>query len=224
MVKFNNDWDDLLRDEFKKDYFIKLRKFLEEEASMGTILPPKEEIFTAFRLTAYKDVKVVILGQDPYHGVGQSHGLAFSVKPGVKIPPSLRNIFKELEFSTDFKTPNNGYLIEWAEQGVLSFNTVLTVREANANSHRRKGWENFTDQVIKYLNDREDPIIFMLWGNNAKDKIKMITSPNHYILTAVHPSPLSASRGFFGCNHFNKANEILLKEGKEPIKWQTSNR
>ena len=224
MVKFNNDWDDLLRDEFKKDYFIKLRKFLEEEASMGTILPPKEEIFTAFRLTAYKDVKVVILGQDPYHGVGQSHGLAFSVKPGVKIPPSLRNIFKELEASTDFKTPNNGYLIEWAEQGVLSFNTVLTVREANANSHRRKGWENFTDQVIKYLNDREDPIIFMLWGNNAKDKIKMITSPNHHILTAVHPSPLSASRGFFGCNHFNKANEILLKEGKEPIKWQTSNR
>ena len=224
MVKFNNDWDDLLRDEFKKDYFIKLRKFLEEEASMGTILPPKEEIFTAFRLTAYKDVKVVILGQDPYHGVGQSHGLAFSVKPGVKIPPSLRNIFKELEFSTDFKTPNNGYLIEWAEQGVLSFNTVLTVREANANSHRRKGWENFTDQVIKHLNDREDPIIFMLWGNNAKDKIKMITSPNHHILTAVHPSPLSASRGFFGCNHFNKANEILLKEGKEPIKWQTSNR
>ena len=224
MVKFNNDWDDLLRDEFKKDYFIKLRKFLEEEASIGTILPPKEEIFTAFRLTAYKDVKVVILGQDPYHGVGQSHGLAFSVKPGVKIPPSLRNIFKELEASTDFKTPNNGYLIEWAEQGVLSFNTVLTVREANANSHRRKGWENFTDQVIKYLNDREDPIIFMLWGNNAKDKIKMITSPNHHILTAVHPSPLSASRGFFGCNHFNKANEILLKEGKEPIKWQTSNR
>lgn len=224
MVEFNNDWDDLLKDEFKKDYFIKLRKFLEDEASIGTILPPKEEIFTAFKLTAYKDVKVVILGQDPYHGVGQSHGLAFSVKPGVKVPPSLRNIFKELEASTDFKTPNNGYLIEWAEQGVLSFNTVLTVREANANSHRRKGWENFTDQVIKHLNDREDPIIFMLWGNNAKDKIKMITSSNHHILTAVHPSPLSASRGFFGCNHFNKANEILLKEEKEPIKWQTSNR
>lgn len=219
---FNNDWDDLLKEEFKKDYYIKLRAFLQKEYANETVLPPKEDVFTAFKTTSFKETKVVVLGQDPYHGQGQSHGLAFSVKPGVRVPPSLRNMYKELEASTDFKMPNSGYLLEWAQQGVLLLNTVLTVREAEPNSHRKKGWENFTDHIIKLLNEREDPVIFILWGNNAKEKQAMITNPQHHILTAFHPSPLSASRGFFGCNHFVKVNEILKQENKEPIRWQIS--
>ena len=169
-----------------------------------------------------QETQVVILGQDPYHGENQSHGLAFSVMPGITIPPSLRNMLKELNNSLDCKIPNNGYLLEWAKQGVLLLNTVLTVRKGEANSHRKKGWEAFTDRVIQVLNEREDPVIFILWGNNAKEKSKMITNTRHYILTAVHPSPLSASRGFFGCNHFKLVNEILKEQKKRPIDWQIS--
>ena len=224
MIQFNNDWDELLKDEFAKPYYRQLREFLKKEYSQHTIYPPMDDIFNAFKFTPLKDTKVVILGQDPYHGENQSHGLAFSVKPGVRIPPSLLNMFKELKESLDFQIPNNGYLVEWAVQGVLLLNTVLTVRQAQPNSHRGKGWEQFTDNVIQLLNQRKEPIVFLLWGNNAKEKMKMITNPAHYILTAVHPSPLSANRGFFGCNHFKKANEFLEEQGQTPINWQTSNR
>ena len=224
MIQFNNDWDELLKDEFAKPYYRQLREFLKKEYSQHTIYPPMDDIFNAFKFTPLKDTKVVILGQDPYHGENQSHGLAFSVKPGVRIPPSLLNMFKELTESLDFQIPNNGYLVEWAVQGVLLLNTVLTVRQAQPNSHRGKGWEQFTDNVIQLLNQRKEPIVFLLWGNNAKEKMKMITNPAHYILTAVHPSPLSANRGFFGCNHFKKANEFLEEQGQTPINWQTSNR
>ena len=222
MVEFNNDWDQVLKDEFTKEYYMELREFLKKEYSEGVVLPPKENIFTAFKTTSFKDTKVLILGQDPYHGENQSHGLAFSVMPGMRIPPSLRNMFKEIKESLGYEMPTSGYLLEWANQGVLLLNTVLTVRKAEPNSHRKKGWEEFTDQVIRALNQREDPVIFILWGNNAKEKKKMITNPAHHILTAVHPSPLSASRGFFGCNHFALVNELLEKEGKEPINWQIS--
>ncbi|HHX61934.1 MAG TPA: uracil-DNA glycosylase [Epulopiscium sp.] len=222
MVTFNNDWDQILKDEFTKDYYIELRGFLEKEYKEQIVLPLRENVFNAFKTTSFKETKVVILGQDPYHGENQSHGLAFSVMPGVRIPPSLRNMFKELHESLGCTMPNNGYLLEWANQGVLLLNTVLTVRLAEPNSHRKKGWEKFTDQVIRVLNEREDPVIFILWGNNAKEKIKMITNDRHPILTAVHPSPLSASRGFFGCNHFAKVNDLLMGEGKVPINWQIS--
>ena len=180
MVKFNNDWDEILQEEFTKDYYIKLKEFLASEYKNESVLPPKENIFTAFKTTSFKDTKVLILGQDPYHGENQSHGLAFSVMPGVRIPPSLRNMFKELEQSLGYEMPNNGYLLQWAQQGVLLLNTVLTVRKAEPNSHRKKGWENFTDRVIAALNQREDPVIFILWGNNAKEKQKMITNPQHH--------------------------------------------
>ena len=220
MINFNNDWDKLLKDEFTKPYYIQLREFLKKEYTDQIIFPPKEKIFTALKTTSFKETQIVILGQDPYHGEGQSHGLAFSVMPGVKIPPSLRNIYKELQSSLGCKVPNNGYLLEWAKQGVLLLNTVLTVRKGEANSHRKKGWETFTNAIIEALNERKDPVIFMLWGNNAKEKSKMITNDWHHILTAVHPSPLSASRGFFGCNHFKQANEILRKQNKSIINWQ----
>ena len=181
------------------------------------------DIFNAMRMTAYEDVKVVILGQDPYHGEGEAHGLAFSVKKGVAIPPSLRNMYKELHDSLGCYIPNNGYLEKWARQGVLLLNTALTVQKDNANSHRGKGWEIFTDEVIKKLSLRENPVIFMLWGNNAKEKMHIIDTKKHYILSTVHPSPLSASRGFFGCGHFKKANEILKKSGLNEIDWQIEN-
>lgn len=224
MISFNNDWDNLLKEEFKKPYYIKLSEFLKEEYTKEVILPPQKDVFTAFKTTSFKETQVVILGQDPYHGENQSHGLAFSVKPGVTIPPSLRNMFKELNTSLDCKIPNNGYLLEWANQGVLLLNTVLTVRKGEPNSHRKQGWEFFTNKVIEVLNEREDPVIFILWGNNAKEKGKMITNKRHHILTAVHPSPLSASRGFFGCNHFALVNEILIEQGKVGIDWQISDR
>lgn len=224
MIRFNNDWDELLKDEFLKPYYRQLREFLKDEYSQYTIYPPMNDLFNAFKFTSLEDTKVVILGQDPYHGENQSHGLAFSVKPGIRIPPSLLNMFKELQESLDCQIPNNGYLIEWALQGVLLLNTVLTVRQAQPNSHKGKGWEQFTDSVIRLLNERKEPIVFLLWGNNAKQKMKMITNPVHYILTAVHPSPLSASRGFFGCNHFKKANEFLEQQGETPINWQIRNR
>lgn len=180
-------------------------------------------IFNALKLTAYEEVKVVILGQDPYHGPNQAHGLSFSVQPGIKTPPSLLNMYKELNDDLGCFIPNNGYLIPWAKQGVLLLNTVLTVREGEANSHRNKGWETFTDEIIKKLNERQKPIVFLLWGNNAKEKIKYITNPNHYILTTVHPSPLSATRGFMGCKHFSKTNKILKDVGERPIDWQIPN-
>jgi len=223
MVVLNNDWDELLKDEFEKDYYKKLRQFLVEEYKTKTIYPDKYNIFNALKLTSYKDAKIVMLGQDPYHGPNQAHGLAFSVKPGVQTPPSLLNMYKELHNSLGCYIPNNGYLVNWAEQGTLLLNTVLTVRAGEANSHRNKGWEIFTDRIISILNDREDPVIFILWGNNAKEKVKLITNKNHFILKAAHPSPLSASRGFFGCNHFMKANDILKSLNKNPIDWQIKN-
>lgn len=223
MVVLNNDWDELLKDEFEKDYYKKLRQFLVEEYKTKTIYPDKYNIFNALKLTSYKDTKIVMLGQDPYHGPNQAHGLAFSVKPGVQTPPSLLNMYKELHNSLGCYIPNNGYLVNWAEQGILLINTALTVRAGEANSHRNKGWEIFTDRIISILNDREDPVIFILWGNNAKEKVKLITNKNHFILKAAHPSPLSASRGFFGCNHFMKSNDILKSLNKNPIDWQIKN-
>lgn len=223
MVTFNNTWDEILKDEFKKEYYLNLREFLKQEYSSRTIYPPMYDIFNALKFTDYNDVKVVILGQDPYHGEGEAHGLSFSVKPGIAIPPSLRNIYKELHDSLGCYIPNNGYLKKWADQGVLLLNASLTVRKDIANSHRNKGWEIFTDEVIKKLCAREKPVIFMLWGNNAKEKRQYIDLNHHHALMSVHPSPLSASRGFFGCNHFGKANDILVSMGETPIDWQIEN-
>lgn len=223
MVNLGNDWDSLLQDEFKKEYYIKLREFLKSEYKNHNIHPSMYDIFNALKWTSYEGTKVVILGQDPYHEEGQAHGLAFSVKVGVQIPPSLLNMYKELKNELGLYIPNNGYLEKWARQGVMLLNASLTVRDGLANSHRNKGWEIFTNRVVELLNMREEPVIFLLWGNNAKEKQSIITNPKHYILTSVHPSPLSASRGFFGCGHFKKANEILESLGKEPIDWQIEN-
>lgn len=223
MVNIGNDWDAVLAEEFQKEYYLKLRAFLKTEYSSHRIYPDMYNIFNALRWTSCADTKVVILGQDPYHEEGQAHGLAFSVQRGVKIPPSLLNMYKELQNELGLYIPNNGYLEKWARQGVLLLNSALTVRGGLANSHRNKGWEIFTDRIISCLNDREDPVIFMLWGNNAKEKMQVITNPCHKILTAPHPSPLSASRGFFGCGHFKTANRMLEKMGKEPIDWQIEN-
>ncbi|MBU5316450.1 uracil-DNA glycosylase [Clostridium bornimense] len=223
MVEFSNKWNEVLAGEFEKDYYVNLRKFLIHEYKTKKIYPNMYDMFNALKLTSYEDVKIVILGQDPYHGENQAHGLAFSVNKGIKIPPSLLNMYKELHNDLGCFIPNNGYLVPWAEQGVLLLNTVLTVREGEPNSHKNKGWEIFTDKVISKLNEREDPVIFILWGNNAKEKLKLITNKNHFILTAPHPSPLSASRGFFGCKHFSKANEILKSLHKKEIDWQINN-
>ena len=223
MIDFGNSWNEILKDEFDKEYYLKLRAFLKHEYSTQTIFPSMYDIFNALKYTDYNDVKVVILGQDPYHGEGEAHGLAFSVKPGIPVPPSLKNMYKELNSSLGCYIPNNGYLKKWADQGVLLLNASLTVRKDMANSHRNKGWEIFTDEVIKKLNDREKPVIFMLWGNNAKEKRQYINAKRHHMLMSVHPSPLSASRGFFGCNHFKKANELLLNMGEKEIDWQIEN-
>ena len=223
MVDLQNSWNEVIGEEFEKDYYHKLRSFLKEEYSTRIIYPPMYDIFNALKLTDYNDVKVVILGQDPYHGEGEAHGLAFSVREGIDIPPSLRNIYKELQSSLGCYIPNNGYLEKWAKQGVLLLNSALTVRKDIANSHRGKGWEIFTSEVIRKLNERKKPVIFLLWGNNAKEKIELINTDFHYVLTSVHPSPLSASRGFFGCNHFKKANEILASLGETEIDWQIEN-
>ncbi len=223
MVNIGNDWDEILKDEFQKEYYLKLRSFLKDEYRTHRIFPDMYDIFNALKWTSYADTKVVILGQDPYHEVGQAHGLAFSVKPGVRIPPSLLNMYKELQSELGCYIPNNGYLEKWARQGVMLLNSSLTVREGLANSHRNKGWEIFTGRVVECLNEREDPVIFLLWGSNAKEKAELITNPQHKILTTVHPSPLSANRGFFGCNHFKKANELLERMGKMPIDWQIEN-
>ncbi len=223
MVNLGNTWDTILKDEFDKDYYLKLRSFLKQEYTTKTIYPSIYDIFNALKYTDYNDTKVVILGQDPYHGEGEAHGLAFSVKEDIPIPPSLKNIYKELNTSLGCYIPNNGYLKKWADQGVLLLNAALTVQKDMANSHRGKGWEIFTDEVIKKLSQREKPVIFMLWGNNAKEKRQYIDTQKHHILMSVHPSPLSASRGFFGCNHFKKANEILESMGEKPIDWQIEN-
>lgn len=223
MVSIGNDWDELLKDEFEKDYYRQLRRFLADEYESHVVYPDMYDIFNALKQTSYRDTKAVILGQDPYHEPGQAHGLAFSVKPGVKIPPSLMNIYKELHDELGCYIPDNGCLEKWARQGVLLLNASLTVRGGAANSHRNKGWERFTERVTELLNEREEPVIFMLWGNNAKEKMKMITNPRHLILTAAHPSPLSANRGFFGCGHFKLANRVLEREGREPIDWQIEN-
>ena len=223
MVHIGNDWDELLKEEFSKEYYLNLRKFLANEYKTHTVYPDMYDIFNAFKLTSYADTKVVIFGQDPYHEPDQAHGLAFSVKKGVKIPPSLLNMYKELNHELGCYIPNNGYLEKWARQGVMLLNNSLTVRQSSANSHRNIGWEEFTNAVARLYNDRKKPIIFMLWGNNAKEKMKIITNPHHIIMTAAHPSPLSASRGFFGCGHFKTANKILEKNGDMPIDWQIEN-
>lgn len=223
MIPFGNSWDEILSDEFKEPYYLKLREFLKSEYSTKTIYPDMYDIYNAFRYTDYNDVKVVILGQDPYHGEGEAHGLSFSVKPGIAIPPSLRNIYKELRDTLGCYIPNNGYLEKWARQGVLLLNTSLTVIKDSPNSHRSIGWEIFTDKVIRLLNERQKPVIFLLWGSNAKSKSMLIDRSKHIVFMSVHPSPLSASRGFFGCNHFKLANEKLAELGETPIDWQIEN-
>ena len=223
MVHIGNDWDTLLDGEFSKEYYLKLRQFLKYEYTNYKIHPDMNDIFNALKWTAYEDTKVVILGQDPYHEENQAHGLAFSVQKGIQIPPSLLNMYKELNRELGTYIPNNGYLEKWAKQGVMLLNASLTVRDGMANSHRNKGWEIFTSRIIELLNERTTPIVFLLWGNNAKEKATLITNPIHHILTAAHPSPLSASRGFFGCGHFKKTNEILKSLGQEEIDWQIEN-
>lgn len=219
MVNIGNHWDQLLAPEFEKEYYQKLRQFLIAEYRGKTIYPGMHDIFNALKYTDYDDVKVVILGQDPYHGPGQAHGMSFSVRPGVKQPPSLVNIFRELQDDLGIDPPDHGYLVKWAEQGVLLLNTCLTVREHQANSHKGKGWEIFTDKVISLLNQREKPMVFILWGGNAKSKQSLITNPNHLILTGAHPSPLSAYNGFYGGRYFSKANEFLESTGQTGIDW-----
>lgn len=219
-VQLGNDWQELLGPEFEKEYYQTLRKFLKEEYQSRTIYPDMHHIFQALKTTAYKDVKVVILGQDPYHNPSQAHGFSFSVQPGIDAPPSLINIYKELGTDLGCRMPKSGYLKEWADQGVLLLNSVLTVRGGSAGSHRGKGWEIFTDRVIELLNEREKPVVFLLWGRYAKDKQSLITNPDHLVLTAAHPSPLSAYNGFFGCRHFSKANDFLIRTGQKPIDWQ----
>ena len=220
MVNLGNDWDDILADEWQKPYYLELREFLKKEYSTKTVYPNMNDIFNALKLTSFADTKVVIIGQDPYHGYGQAHGLCFSVKKGVVPPPSLKNIYKELHSDIGFKIPNHGELTSWAKQGVLLLNNVLTVREGLPNSHKGKGWENFTDRVIGELNRKEIPVVFLLWGANAQKKAEIITNPIHRKLISVHPSPLSASRGFLGCRHFSKTNEILHENHINPINWE----
>jgi len=212
-------WLQVLKDEFTKDYFLKLKAFLVEEKSKYRLFPAGKQIFEAFNLTPFADVKVVILGQDPYHGLGQAHGLSFSVPDGIKAPPSLVNIYKELKEDVGIEIPKTGNLTPWAKQGVLLLNATLTVRESQAGSHQNKGWELFTDAVIKKLSDEKKGLIFLLWGNYAKQKGALIDTAKHHVLSAPHPSPL-ARGGFFGCKHFSKTNEILQKQGQKPINWQ----
>ena len=219
MVKLGNDWDGILADEWEKPYYRQLHEFLKEEYSKTRIYPDMYDIFNALKYTSFADTRAVIIGQDPYHGPGQAHGLCFSVKKGVPLPPSLVNIYKEITDDLGVTMPQHGELTGWAKQGVLLLNTVLTVRAGQPNSHKDKGWEIFTDRVISELNRKETPVVFLLWGANAEKKARVITNPIHKKLITVHPSPLSAYRGFFGCRHFSKANEILKASGQLPIKW-----
>ena len=218
-------WTDVIGQEKEKPYFKHILQQVHQERLAGkTIYPPQDEVFNAFKYTAFDEVKVVILGQDPYHGPNQAHGLAFSVNYGIKTPPSLLNMYKELHDDLGLYIPNNGFLEKWAKQGVLLLNTSLTVRDSEANSHSKIGWQTFTDNIIKKLNEREKPIIFILWGNNAKAKEKFIDTNKHYILKGAHPSPLSANRGFFGCKHFSEVNRILKELKEKEIDWQIENK
>lgn len=223
MGMIQNDWMEPLSPEFHKPYYAKLYQFVREEYATHKVFPPSEDIFNAFHLTPLHEVKVVILGQDPYHNDGQAHGLCFSVKPDVQVPPSLVNIYQELHDDLGCYIPNNGYLTKWASQGVLMLNTVLTVRAHQANSHRGMGWEEFTDAAIRILNEQNRPIVFILWGSPAQKKEKMLYNPNHLILKAPHPSPLSAYRGFFGSKPFSQTNRFLEEHGLSPIDWQIEN-
>jgi len=220
MVNIGNDWDALLADEFKKEYYLRLREFLKAEYFSKTVYPPMHDIFNALKYTSFEQTKVVILGQDPYHGPGQAHGLCFSVKAGVKFPPSLQNIWKELHDEYGYDAPPSGELTEWAKRGVLLLNTTLTVRQGMPQSHKGQGWEILTDAIISLLNQKETPVVYLLWGANAWAKKALIKNPRHLVLECAHPSPLSAYRGFFGCNHFKKANEYLEKTGLAPIDWK----
>ncbi len=219
MVHIGNDWDDILREEFSSEYYQSLRSFLKQEYSTRRIYPPMGDIYNALRYTSRADARVVILGQDPYHGEGQAHGLCFSVREGVPYPPSLNNIFKELASEYGMTPPPSGELTGWAKQGVLLLNTTLTVREHQPQSHVGQGWERLTDAIIDKMNQKTSPVVFLLWGANARSKAARITSPAHLVLTCAHPSPLSAFHGFFGCNHFKKANEFLAQTGQAPIDW-----
>ena len=218
-----NHFKDIIEEESKKDHYKDLHEFVCKAYEQNTIFPDKKNIFAALKYTPYENVKVVILGQDPYHGLGEAHGMAFSVCPGVKTPPSLQNIYKELNQELGCYIPNNGYLMKWSKQGVLLLNSVLTVQKDTPASHRGKGWEIFTDRIIEEVNKKEEPVVFMLWGNFARSKKNLITNPKHLILEAPHPSPFSARSGFFGCNHFIKANEFLKSKKIEPIDWQIEN-
>lgn len=224
MSAITNDWLNEIQEEFSKPYYKELYKFVKTEYESQKVFPPSEDIFNAFHFTPLSEVKVLLLGQDPYHNERQAHGLSFSVLPEQKdIPPSLQNIYKELQEDCGCYIPNNGYLKKWADQGVLLLNTVLTVRAHQANSHQHKGWEKFTDAIIEAVNKQDRPIVYMLWGKPAQSKIKMLDNPKHLILKAPHPSPLSAFRGFFGCKHFSQANTFLKEHGVEPIDWQIEN-
>ena len=224
MAAISNDWLPVFQGEFRKPYYKQLYQTVMKEYNTRKIYPAPDDIFNAFQLTPFHKVKAVILGQDPYHGEGQAHGLCFSVKPDVEIPPSLVNIYQELHDDCGCYIPDNGYLTKWAEQGVLLLNTVLTVRAHQANSHRGIGWEEFTDAAIRRLNEEDRPIVFILWGRPAQMKKSMLNNPKHLILEAPHPSPLSAYRGFFGCHHFSKTNEFLAQNGLDPIDWQIENK
>ena len=220
MVHIGNDWDEILKDEWQKPYYLELREFLKKEYSAHEVYPNMHDIFNALKYTSFSDVRAVIIGQDPYHEPNQAHGLCFSVKPGVPIPPSLRNIYAELESDLGIKPAQHGFLESWAKDGVLMLNNVLTVRRAAANSHKDKGWERFTDRVISELNRKETPVVFLLWGAAARKKCEIITNPIHKKLITVHPSPLSAYNGFFGCKHFSRCNELLKESGHKPIDWE----
>lgn len=223
MGAIQNDWVEAVGGEFHKPYYKELYEFVREEYNTKTVYPPADDIFNALHLTPLKDVKVLVLGQDPYHNVNQAHGLSFSVRPGQKVPPSLQNIYRELHDDLGCYIPNNGYLEKWAKQGVLMLNTVLTVQAHKPNSHQGKGWEKFTDAIIEAVNEQDRPIVYLLWGRPAQRKVPMLNNPKHLILTAPHPSPYSADRGFFGCRHFSQANEFLKANGAEPIDWQIEN-
>lgn len=218
-----NEWLAPLKPEFSKPYYARLYRFINDEYKNAVIYPKKQDVFRAYEMTPINKVKVLILGQDPYHEPGQAHGLCFSVTPGTQIPPSLVNIYKELHDDIGCYIPNNGYLMKWAGQGVMLLNTVLTVRAHIANSHRGRGWEQFTDATIAALNREDRPIVYMLWGRNAQEKSSMLNNPKQLVLTAAHPSPLSAYKGFFGCRHFSKANDFLSANGVEPVDWQIEN-
>ena len=219
MVNIGNDWDGILSSEFSSPYYLKLREFLKEEYRTHRVYPSMYDIFNALKTTPFQNVKCVILGQDPYHGPGQAHGLCFSVRPGIEPPPSLKNVFRELQTDIGMPEPPTGDLTPWAKEGVLLLNTTLTVREGQPQSHKGQGWEVLTDAIIRALNDADHPIVFLLWGSNARSKKALITNPNHLILEAAHPSPLSAYNGFFGCRHFSRANEFLSSHGVAPINW-----